>query len=79
MLYRYPIIRLSLTITLVLLVWLGNMNDSLGGVLTQRLQEFPAWYDKPPVKVASGDLIYPDWIKGNWQVTKYTMCKNNNK
>ena len=29
----------------------------------------PSWYDKPIVEDAKGDLYYPDWMSGTWQVT----------
>ena len=46
----------------------GNQ-DALAGALADRLAEFPNWESKPPVQVASGDLVYPEWMAGNWEVT----------
>lgn len=37
--------------------------------MTDRLAQFPHWESKPPVQLAEGDLIYPDWMAGTWQVT----------
>ncbi|MGB3613751.1 MAG: DUF6816 family protein [Elainellaceae cyanobacterium] len=37
--------------------------------LSDRLQQFPVWTSKPPVKPAVGDLPYPDGFLGRWRVT----------
>lgn len=37
--------------------------------LATRLSRYPNWQGKPPVQPSRGDLIYPDWFKGNWMVT----------
>lgn len=42
--------------------------STLAGPLADRLAEFPQWERKPPVQVAEGDLVYPDWMAGTWQV-----------
>lgn len=39
------------------------------GVLAERLARFPQWHSKPPVAVAQGDLGYPEWMAGRWEVT----------
>ena len=57
---------LGLCLILVLLLWGG---EAQAGVLAQRMAQFPNWEDKPPVTVAEGDLVYPDWMEGTWQVT----------
>lgn len=41
----------------------------LASPLTERLAAFPEWQGKPVLKPASGDLVYPDWFLGDWQVT----------
>ena len=51
---------------MVLLLWSKPL---LAGTLTERLAQFPEWPSKPPVQVAKGDLVYPDWIAGTWDVT----------
>lgn len=50
---------------LVLLLWCGNAN---AGQLAERLASFPAWENKPAVQVAGGDLVYPGWMAGTWDV-----------
>jgi hypothetical protein len=57
---------LGLCLVLVLLLWGG---EAQAGQLADRLAQFPGWESKPPVRVAEGDLVYPDWMEGTWQVT----------
>jgi len=52
---------------LVLAVFLSS-GDGLAGVLGDRISSFPNWDSKPSIAVAKGDLVYPDWIAGNWNV-----------
>lgn len=43
---------------------------AIAGVLADRLDRFPHWQNQPPVKVvATGDLVYPQWMAGTWQVS----------
>ncbi|MFH7029020.1 MAG: DUF6816 family protein [Heteroscytonema crispum UTEX LB 1556] len=42
--------------------------EAVAGELSQRLAHFPQWEKLTSVQPASGDLIYPDWMAGNWQV-----------
>lgn len=40
-----------------------------GGPLEQRLHQWPAWrLPAPLARPGSGDLIYPDWFAGAWEV-----------
>lgn len=57
---------LGLCLVLVLLLWGG---EAQAGRLADRLAQFPHWESKPPVTVAKGDLVYPDWMEGTWNVT----------
>jgi len=41
----------------------------VAGELAERLDAFPQWLNKPTVEVARGELIYPDWMEGVWDVT----------
>jgi hypothetical protein len=43
--------------------------NAIASSLVDRLEKFPQWNDKPLVRVAEEDLIYPDWFAGQWQVT----------
>lgn len=55
--------------SLLLLVWLLCSGQALAGELSDRLAAFPDWTDKPPTQAASGDLSYPDWMAGTWEMT----------
>ncbi len=52
-------------LVLVLVFW-GGVAEA--GQLSDRLAGFPRW-DKLSVQVAQGDLVYPDWMAGSWNVT----------
>lgn len=55
----------------LVLAWLLWGGEALAGPLADRLAQFPNWDGKPPVQAVVGafDLIYPDWMVGNWKVT----------
>lgn len=55
-------------IALFWVCWLW-MTSAQAGPLADRLAAFPQWQDKPPVETAVGDLAYPTWFTGIWQVT----------
>ncbi|GAB4238106.1 MAG: hypothetical protein Kow0049_24450 [Stanieria sp.] len=38
-------------------------------MLAERIEQYPNWNSKPPVQLAKGDLVYPEWIDGTWNVT----------
>lgn len=42
--------------------------SALAGALVERLEQYPQWHNKPLVKAAQGDLYYPQWMAGTWQV-----------
>lgn len=54
----------SFCLVFALLFWGG---EAVAGPLAERLACFPNW-DKPLVGAAVGDLVYPDWMAGTWQV-----------
>ncbi len=47
------------------LLWSG---DAKAGELAKRLDNFPVWEKITSTKPAVGDLIYPDWMAGDWQL-----------
>ena len=59
--------RLIGVILLILccLIWSG---EAQAGELAQRLASFPQWEKITTVKSAKGELVYPDWMEGNWQL-----------
>ncbi|MBD1917798.1 MULTISPECIES: DUF6816 family protein [Cyanophyceae] len=64
-------------LTLLLTVWLLCSGQAPAGAmalkgdqsLSDRLAAFPQWGTKPALPAAQGDLIYPDWLRGKWQLT----------
>ncbi|BBD67181.1 hypothetical protein NIES4072_55260 [Nostoc commune NIES-4072] len=56
----------SFCLLLLFLLWGG---DAFAGELSERLANFPQWEKLTSVQPASGDLVYPEWMAGTWQVT----------
>jgi hypothetical protein len=54
---------------LILLLEFCYGKTALAGELTHRLEQYPHWENRPSLKIAQGDLIYPDWMEGSWKVT----------
>lgn len=50
-------------------LWLVGSGSAGAESVGDRLAQFPDWQTKPPVQAAKGDLAYPDWFAGEWQVT----------
>ncbi len=55
----------SLCLITIILLW---ANNAAAGILTSRIDDFPNWKNKPSINSAKEDLIYPDWMAGNWNV-----------
>lgn len=51
------------------LVWLLCTGAAQAGEIRDRISNYPDWQGKPTVESADGDLIYPDWMAGEWRVT----------
>jgi hypothetical protein len=56
------------SISLFLLCWLWSYPVD-ASPLAERIASFPDWQSKPLVQVAEGDLTYPKWLAGTWDVT----------
>lgn len=56
---------------MVVLFWGGVIPHDVAqaGALQTRLNQFPNWRSQPTLPVAQGDLYYPDWLAGEWNVT----------
>ena len=66
----YKLINLLITgCGVLILCLLSCCGTAMAGELSQRLANFPEWQQLSFVKPATGDLIYPDWMAGTWQVT----------
>lgn len=55
-------------IILLILCCLIWSPEARAGELNQRLASFPRWEKITTVKSAEGELVYPDWMEGNWQL-----------
>lgn len=55
--------------SLLFLVWLLCSGQAYAGALSDRLSAYPHWTEKPPTQAAVGDLAYPDWLAGTWELT----------
>lgn len=56
-----------LTLLLILLT-LGWESQAIAATIQQRMEQFPDWQQKAAVQPARGDLEYPQWISGTWNV-----------
>ncbi|MEH2311384.1 MAG: DUF6816 family protein [Nostoc sp.] len=56
----------SFCLLVLFLLWSG---EAFAGELSERLANFPQWEKLTSVQPASGDLVYPEWMAGYWQVT----------
>lgn len=54
-------------IILILFTFMLLGKNAIALPLENRLQQYPQWNNKPPVKIAKGDLYYPDWMAGTWE------------
>ncbi|MEM9543696.1 MAG: DUF6816 family protein [Cyanobacteria bacterium P01_E01_bin.42] len=59
---------LLLLFSLLLVGFVTFPDRAIAGALSDRLADFPHWQSKPPVTPARGDLVYPAWMAGTWQV-----------
>ncbi|KJH71752.1 DUF6816 family protein [Aliterella atlantica] len=57
----------GLWVGLLVLVWCFWGGVAEANQLSDRLASFPRW-EKLSVQVAKGDLVYPDWMAGSWNV-----------
>lgn len=60
--------KFFLAILLTIFFIINHPIPTLAGKLNDRLNQYPQWTSKPSLKEAKEDLIYPDWMKGTWQV-----------
>ncbi|MEO0868613.1 MAG: DUF6816 family protein, partial [Cyanobacteria bacterium J06642_11] len=66
---RQKLQRKLLWITLLVLVWLLCSGEAIASPLSGRVAAFPNWSNKPPVQPSEGDLVYPSWMNGTWEMT----------
>ena len=56
-------------IILVCIILLSSTSTAFADSIKERVEQFPQWTSKPSVKLAKGDLEYPEWMAGTWNVT----------
>ncbi|WP_036483711.1 DUF6816 family protein [Myxosarcina sp. GI1] len=56
-------------ICILILILLSFTPNAIASTMTERLDSFPDWNNKPSVQTARGDLEFPDWMAGTWEVT----------
>lgn len=54
---------------LLLMVWLLCSGQAQALDLADHLAALPQQSDQSPLPPARGDLVYPDWLEGNWQLS----------
>jgi len=54
---------------LLLMVWLLCSGQAQATGLVDRQAAFSQWPGPSPLSPARGDLVYPDWLEGNWQLS----------
>ena len=64
----FKIARYLLSISLVCLILLSSTTTAFAASLADRIEQFPQWNSKPSIKLAKGDLEYPEWMTGTWNV-----------
>ncbi|NMF64705.1 hypothetical protein DP113_03320 [Brasilonema octagenarum UFV-E1] len=52
----------------LIFVFLVFQAEAQAGELSERLAHFPEWEKLTSVRPAVGDLVYPNWMMGSWQV-----------
>jgi hypothetical protein len=55
----------GVVLILLLLLWSG---EATAGELAERLAQFPKWEKITSAQPATGDLVYPEWMEGDWEV-----------
>ncbi|MGB0561067.1 MAG: DUF6816 family protein [Spirulinaceae cyanobacterium] len=65
MLLQLPRIAIVLCITFL---WSSTISFAQAGALSDRLAAYPDWQHRPMALETAGELTYPDWLAGNWQV-----------
>ncbi|MBO3462888.1 MAG: hypothetical protein KME33_23590 [Aetokthonos hydrillicola CCALA 1050] len=52
----------------LIFLFLLNSGEARASELAERLQNFPQWGKIRLAQPATGDLVYPNWIQGSWEV-----------
>ena len=63
------------SIVLFLLIFFSFSPTAIATTLQSRIEQYPLWNGKPPVSLAKGDLEYPEWMAGTWNVESTLIDK----
>ncbi|MCC0178334.1 hypothetical protein I4641_15235 [Waterburya agarophytonicola K14] len=55
-------------VLLVFLILFSFSSSAVAATIQERIQQYPQWNSKPSVQLAQGDLEYPEWMAGTWNV-----------
>ena len=55
--------------TILVCIVLFSFSEPAAAAIFERIEQFPQWTSKPNVKLAKGDLEYPEWMAGTWNVS----------
>ncbi len=64
-----------LNIFLVCIILFSFSTTATAATISERIKQFPQWDNKPPVQLARGDLEYPEWMAGMWNVSSTLIEK----
>ncbi len=64
-----------LSIFLVFLILFTLSPTAIAATIQSRIEQYPQWNSKPSVKLAKGDLEYPEWMSGTWNVESTLIDK----
>lgn len=57
------------SIILICLILFSSTSTAVAASIKERIAQYPQWTSKPSLKLAKGDLEYPEWMAGMWHVT----------
>ena len=64
-----------LGILLVFLIFFSFPPIAVAATIKARIEQYPQWNSKPSVQLAKGDLEYPEWMEGTWNVESVLIDK----
>lgn len=64
-----------LNILLFFLIFFSLSDPAMAATIQNRIQQYPQWNSKPSVQLAKGDLQYPEWMAGTWNVESTLIDK----
>jgi hypothetical protein len=63
-----PNVGICLLIYFIYLIFFSFTDLAIAATLEDRILQFPQWDSKPEIQHAVGDLEYPEWMAGTWNV-----------